>query len=65
MVNNSRNINKTSNHISPQYIEHKKKQPKKPKQITQHMTLGIQVLVLNKHNHVAGLNLILGSQTPS
>jgi hypothetical protein len=31
MVNNSTNINKTNNHLSPQIIEHKKKQ-KKPKQ---------------------------------
>lgn len=28
------------------------------------MTLEIQFLALNKHNHVADLNLILGSQTP-
>jgi hypothetical protein len=25
MVNNSTNINKTNNHISPQFIEHKNK----------------------------------------
>ena len=39
MVNNSANINIMNNHLSPQTIEHKKKEH------VRHMTLTIQVLV--------------------
>ena len=41
MVNNSTIINKTSNHLSPQSIEHKKD--------PQHMAIEIQVLAWDRH----------------
>jgi selenocysteine-specific translation elongation factor len=55
MVNNSTNINKTNNHLSHYLTEHKKK----------HMTLDIQFLAWNRHSNVAGLNLLMLSQSSS
>jgi len=46
MVNNSTNIDKTNNHLSPPLTEQKNK--------PRHMTLEIQVPAWNRHNNVAG-----------
>jgi hypothetical protein len=46
MVNNSTIINKTSNHLSPQNIEHKKD--------PQHMAIEIQVLAWDRHKKCQG-----------
>jgi hypothetical protein len=48
MVNNSTNISKTNNNISPQIIEHKK--------TMKQMTLEIQVQTLDRHTKVVGSN---------
>ena len=48
MINNFTNINKTNNQRAPQLVEH--------------MTLKIQVLAWNKHNNMAELNQLMGSQ---
>jgi hypothetical protein len=53
MVNNSTNINKINNHLSPQLIKHKKK--------TRHTMLKIQVLTWDGHKEVAMLNRLMGS----
>ena len=52
MVNNSTNINKKNNHLSPQIIEHKKG--------PRHMALDIQVLGWDGHINVAALNRWIG-----
>ena len=57
MVNNSTNINKTNNHLSPQKTEHKIR--------SQHNAMEIQDLVFDSHNNVAAFNQLMGSKTPS
>ena len=49
MVNNSANINKTSNHLSSHPTEHNN--------IPGHMMLEMKDLAWDKHNNVAGLNM--------
>ena len=51
MVNNSININKMNNHISPQVIEHKRR--------PQHMLIEIQIQIWDRHKNVAGLNRLI------
>ena len=70
MVNNSTNINKMNNHLSPKerlnsdghnWTETKhKKEKKRP----QDVTLEIQIPAWDKHKNVAGLNWLMGSQPP-
>ena len=57
MVNNSTNINKTNNPISPQTIEHKK--------YHDIMAVEIQVLPWDRHNNLVALNWLMGSHIPS
>jgi hypothetical protein len=47
MINNSTNINKTNNTLSPEIIEHKK---------------DLEVMTWDRHKHVAELNQLMGSQ---
>jgi len=47
MVNNSTNVNKTNNHLSPQTIGHRKR--------PRPMTLGIMVLAWEIHKNMAVL----------
>jgi hypothetical protein len=54
MVYNFTNINETNNHLSLQTIE-----PERP----QHMVLEIQILAWDRHNNVAELNWLMGSQS--
>ena len=54
MVNNSTNINKTNDHLSPQLNEHKN--------IQQHMSYEIQVLTWDRHKNEVGLNQLIGSK---
>ena len=56
IVNNSANINKTNNHLSTQLVDHKKK--------TTTYDMENQVLTWDRHKDVAGLNRLMGSQTP-
>jgi hypothetical protein len=56
IVSNFTNMNKMNKHISPQIIVHKK--------CPQHMALDIQVLALDRHNIVAGLNQLMRAQPP-
>ena len=53
MVNNSININKTNNLISPSHWTQKR---------PQNLTLEIQVLAWDRHKYVAGLNRLMGFQ---
>jgi len=48
MVNNSTNISKTHNHLSPQTIEHEK--------TPRHMTLEIQDLTWDRHKNMTGFS---------
>jgi hypothetical protein len=55
MVNNSTDINKTNNYLSPYVTEYQEK-------TLQHMTLEIQILAYqNKHKNVVGLKRLMGS----
>ena len=56
MINNSTNINKTNNHLSPQLIDNNKR--------PRHLTLEIHVLVGDRHEEVTGLNGVNGITTP-
>ena len=56
MVNNSTNINKKNNHLSPQAIEHKQK--------SWNMELKILVLVWYRYKYVAGLNWLIIDPKP-
>jgi len=53
MINNATNINKANNHLSPEIIGH-----------TMSTTYGIdiKVRVLDKHNHIEGLNRLIRFQ---
>jgi hypothetical protein len=57
MVNNSTNINKTSDHLSP--LTHWT--PKGPR----NMIMEIHILVSDRHKNETGLNWLLGSNPPS
>jgi hypothetical protein len=57
MVNNSNNINKMNNHLSPKIIEHITRQ--------QHVTLENQVLAWDRHTNVAGINRLKVPILPS
>jgi hypothetical protein len=46
----------STNHLSPQLIEHKKKRPR-------HMMLEIQVLAWNRHKKCGGIKLVNGIPT--
>ena len=56
MVNNSTNINKTNNHLSPSLTKYKKHD---------NLTMDILVLFWDRHKNVARLNRLLGSQLSS
>ena len=58
MVNNSTNINKTNNHLSPQIIKNKK-------DYDIYMGLKIQVLVWDNRKHCGGVRLDNGIPTPT
>jgi hypothetical protein len=55
MLNNSPNINKINNYLSPQIIEEGGGKQR-------HMTLKIQYLAWYRYTNVAGLNRLMGSQ---
>jgi hypothetical protein len=56
MVNNSTNINKTNNHLSPSLTKYKKHD---------NLTMDILVMSWDRHKNVARLNRLLGSQLSS
>ena len=56
MVNNSTNINKMNNHLSPSLTEHKKN--------PWNTTLEIQVFAWDRHKNVIGLNRLMVSKPP-
>ena len=66
MVNNSTNINKRKNHLSPKdslnsdgqkfhQYQQNDQSPSLTEHTKRHMTLEIQILIWEKHKHVAGL----------
>jgi len=58
MVNNSTNINKTNNHLSPLPTEYKQGG-------SRYMMVEIQVLAMDMQKNVTVLKCLMGSQLPS
>jgi hypothetical protein len=56
MVNNSTNINKTNNHLSPQIIEHKKKHKKKQNKTTAYNIVNCGLRQLQRCSDVKPVN---------